>query len=97
MNNEADPIEAYRQRTRAVVERLKAKLNHWICEHGGEDLFCDLSHQPASPAHHATEVTSVLLETGIDREIHLLGEQDARDMVMRVFERRAKVARRRFQ
>ena len=90
--HEHEALRTYRERVRAVVDRLKSDLDLWVSEHGGEDVF---RRGHGEPNH--TEVTAALLETGIDRQIHLHGEKDARELVLSAFDRRAKVLRQQLQ
>ena len=91
-------LKAYKARTRAIIDSLRADLKGWIRHHdGGEHLGDPLADPTADllPARNDFPVTSALHETAIDRLIHVLGEQNAREIVMLAFERRAKAMRQR--
>jgi hypothetical protein len=72
-------LAAYKQRMKAHTEAIKRHLAHFI----------EKTTQPAD----GSCVTTALLELGFERQLDLLGEEDAQDLIERCFRRLVKERR----
>jgi hypothetical protein len=85
---DARKVAAFRERQRAVVERVKESLAAWIDSEDGN---------AANFGANYNQVSCAMLETAFDRYIDLHGATDAFELIESAFRRRAEKFRKSLQ